>query len=271
MSLSKAFLDKQFENDRQFVKKDLKGDFAGIYGIEYKDGPKFGMSFHFKTRISDQGVPSQYGGYFLLMTEDEVKQFVDDKYVDAIKELNLDGLHYHSDNKDNLDLTIKMQFAEMFFACSFPSVTNTVLERLMQLSSESTNNTFKTSTFDNKQLLFFKTIDNLDVSKFNDGKLDYFKDTSIQTPKFITLSTWPTMRSYLQHLMSNDDDNDAKFYQHKLQDPPEFEYLTNYFNMMLYQDQLIRRDDAIQVPPRVTELDAVIKVLQPLLNKGFCI
>jgi len=230
MSLSEAFLNKQFKNDRQFVKKDLKGDFAGIYGIEYKDGPKFGMSFHFKTRISDQGVPSQYGGYFLLMTEDEVKQFVDDKYVDAIKELNLDGLHYHSDNKDNLDLTIKMQFAEMFFACSFPSVTNTVLERLMQLSSESTNNTFKTSTFDNKQLLFFK-----------------------------------------KHLMSNDDDNDAKFYQHKLQDPPEFEYLTNYFNMMLYQDQLIRRDDAIQVPPRVTELDAVIKVLQPLLNKGFCI
>jgi len=47
------------------------------------------------------------------MDSDEINHMVSDDLFDEIKNLNLDGLQYHLDKEDELNLTIKMQFAEL--------------------------------------------------------------------------------------------------------------------------------------------------------------
>ena len=90
------------------------------------------MSHHCRDRVKRQ-VP-KYAA--LLMNLSEMKRAVNDKWIQAIKDLHLPGLAFHPDHKDKLDALIRIQLCTMYWACSVKSTTNTVAERLTQVPNK---------------------------------------------------------------------------------------------------------------------------------------
>mmetsp|Transcript_25147 Transcript_25147/g.30966 ORF Transcript_25147/g.30966 Transcript_25147/m.30966 type:complete len:93 (+) Transcript_25147:267-545(+) len=69
------------------------------------------MSFYRKTRVKNQGTtPHDSRYHFALMEREAIERIVSDDLVDTIQNLNLCGLYYHPDRKEDLTIIIKMQF-----------------------------------------------------------------------------------------------------------------------------------------------------------------
>ena len=200
---------------------------------------KVGMSHHCRDRVNRQG--PKYAA--ILMNLSDMTKAVGDEWVQAINDLHLPGLAFHPDHEDKLDVLIRMQFCEMYWACSVESVSNTVAERLTQVPNDIVQRATAVHNFGTNEIEFMRLM--------NDG------DT------FCALS-WPSLPSQLQKLALND----REFLKKRLREaPPDGGFVTPNLMQRLLGSKFGPWEGAVKRSPRERTLDQIVEDLKLLLEE----
>jgi hypothetical protein len=136
----------------------LKGNGAGVYALFKDNGKKLikiGSSQHCRRRANEQGHKSA----FTIMNLEQMKEFVPQVFLNAIKKLKLPGLVFHEDHQGTSDSLLLMQVCEVFFATAYECLTGTVGERLVQVPSKRVIQSITTPTPFEEKVSFFQEQD----------------------------------------------------------------------------------------------------------------
>jgi hypothetical protein len=237
------WLSGEFEKDvPQWDPRKLTND-AGVYLI-FKDNhrkkAKFGTGRDCKTRVKDQ----EHKWAFTMMNEDEMKAFVPQALVKLIKFLGLPGLVYHTDHADHLETLIRMQLCEMYLATVYECITNTVGERFIEVPSK-------------------RVLESLRVQTISKEAIGFMTDIRIPRNGVHFVLTWPTMRSVLQELKSEDS-----FLEH-LQDVPEGGgFIKIYLLQQLFGVLAGGWENCITTSPREVQLLDVVARIEAAITSG---
>lgn len=203
------------------------------------DKHKYGTSNRPLARAKkDQPV---YRMFASLMTYHDLESFVSADLVSSIKALGLPGLYFHQGRQDELDVLVRMQVTEIFFACAYHCFTETVGERLVQLPSHDV--VMACSTSDVKVAL----------SEPKHANARSFFD---KVGKAHFVGTWPTLKSRLYEMKA-----DCAFLRAKLsRELPDDEFLTKLLfkqltGLLLYGSS----ENVIKFSPREKDIERVIQ------------
>ena len=245
---------KQYRDGVQWNPVSLKfSDKDGIYILRYSisGGLKFGMSFRAWSRVKEQNTeenPVQYGAKLFDATQ--AKAMVPQHIVDEIVALSLPGLWFHGDHEGHLCDLIRLQLVELFLACYYTCVTQTVGERLVQLPST-----------------HVRSITQETLPALPDGAREFLADMGDGDAWCI--HTWPTLRSRLQEMAYGsemDRDNQLLLQRVLPPLPPMGGYVTANRFMELFGAKFGWCEDCLDYSPRETTVNQCIAQLRENLQ-----